>query len=98
MSFNDPWGTDGDPLPVWRDAELTFEVLSTDPWWRVIVDKFFPDGVRRSNDPIPEIEMKVEVEGIQKTFRLSHNIISAIEYRHNKTSFKLEFSEQRIVG
>lgn len=97
MSFNDPWGTDGDPLPVWRDAELTFEVLSTDPWWRAIMDKFFPDGVRRSNDPIPEIEMKVEIEGIKKTFRLKSNMMSAFNYRFGQSSFKLEFMEQRVI-
>lgn len=59
------------------------------------MDKLFPNGIRRSGDPHPEINVAIEIEGITKHFVLDGRQLEEIQYQSAICSTVFHFRERR---
>jgi hypothetical protein len=80
-------------LPRFKGNHFDLEVNELDPWWAAIMKKVFPGGVRRAGDPLPVLDVKITIEGIERKFQVCTRTLESIEYRGAIATTVFHFEE-----
>lgn len=92
-----------DSFPIlarrWRGTGFSLEFDSRDePWYQKIINKYAPQGVRKSTDPPMVLDVSITIEGHTKHFKVHRANISTINYRDAMMSMKLECDQMEEVA